>query len=62
MVVDTFNPTLRRQRQEDVYVFEVNLVYKASSRPARTVIQRYPVSKFKKFKKNNTFGAHFLIR
>ena len=38
-------PALGRQRQEDLCEFEASLVYKASSRTARTVTQRNPVSK-----------------
>jgi hypothetical protein len=36
-------PELRRQRQADLYEFEDNLIYKASSWTARTT-QRNPVS------------------
>ena len=38
-------PALRRQMQVDRYEFEASLVYRTSSRTARTVIQRNPVSK-----------------
>ena len=41
-------PGLRRQRQVDICEFEASLVYKASSRTARTV--RNPVSKNKQTK------------
>jgi hypothetical protein len=41
-------PALRRQRQVDIYKYEANLVYKVSSRTARTT-QRNHVSK----KQNN---------
>jgi hypothetical protein len=34
----------RRQRQVDIYKFKASLVYRVSSRPART-IKRNPVSK-----------------
>ena len=37
-------PTLRRQRQVDLCQFEASLVYRVSSRAARTT-QRNPVSK-----------------
>jgi hypothetical protein len=30
-----FNPSIRRQRQEDLHEFEASLVYRASSRTAR---------------------------
>lgn len=40
-----FIPTLRRQRQGDLYELEANLVYRASSRP---VLQRNSVSKKQK--------------
>ena len=39
-------PALGRQRQADLHEFEASLVYK-SSRTARTVTQRNPVSKKK---------------
>ena len=38
---------LGRQRQVDLYEFEVILVYKVSSRTARAVTQRNPVSENK---------------
>ena len=37
-------PTLRRQKQEDLLKFKARLIYRASSRTARTT-QRNPVSK-----------------
>jgi hypothetical protein len=37
-------PALGRQRQVDLYEFEDSLVYRVSSRPARST-QRNPVSK-----------------
>jgi hypothetical protein len=37
--------TLRRQRQADLCEFEASLVYRASSRTGRTVVQRKPDSK-----------------
>ena len=40
-------PVLGRQRQTYLCKFEVSLVYKASSRTARAVTQRNPVSKNK---------------
>ena len=43
VVVHAFNPTLRRQRQAELCEFEASLVYRASSRTARTT-QRNPVS------------------
>jgi hypothetical protein len=44
------NPALRRQRQADLCEFKASLVYKASSRTARVVIQRNTVSKQNKQK------------
>ena len=41
-------PALGRQSQADLCEFEGNLVYKVSSRIARTVTQRTPVSEKKK--------------
>ena len=38
-------PALRRQIQADLYEFKASLLYKASSRTARAVTQRNPVSK-----------------
>jgi hypothetical protein len=35
---------LRRQRQVDLYEFKASLIYKVSSKPARAVTQRNPVS------------------
>ena len=47
-------PALKRQRQVDLCEFEASLVYIVSSRIARTVSQRNPVSKNKtKQKKKN---------
>ena len=43
-------PALRRQRQVDLFEFEASLVYRASSRTARTT-QRHPVSKNKQKRK-----------
>ena len=37
-------PVLRRQRQVDICKFKASLVYKVSSRTARAVTQRNPVS------------------
>ena len=45
-----FNPTLRRQKQADLYEFEANLVHKVSSRTAEA-IQGNPVSKKNQKKK-----------
>ena len=38
-------PALRRQRQADLWEFKASLVYRVSSRTARAVTQRNPVSK-----------------
>ena len=38
-------PTLRTQRQANLYEFKASLVYKVSSRTARAVTQNNPVSK-----------------
>ena len=40
-------PALRKQRQVDFCEFKASLVYRVSSRTARTVSQRNPVSKNK---------------
>ena len=40
-------PALERQKQVDIYEFKASLVYRASSRTARAVTQRNPVSKNK---------------
>ena len=45
-------PALGRQRWQDLYESEANLVYKVSSRTARAVTQRNPVSKKQKTKQN----------
>ena len=37
-------PALKRKRQENLCQFETSLVYKASSRTARTIAQKYSVS------------------
>jgi hypothetical protein len=42
---------LRRQRQADLCEFEVSQVYKVSSRTARAITQRNPVSRNQKEKK-----------
>ena len=39
-----FNPSYWRQRQADLCEFEASLVYRVSSRTARAVSQRNPVS------------------
>ena len=44
-------PALGRQRQVDFSEFKVSLVYKVSSRTARAVTQRNPVSKNRKRQK-----------
>ena len=44
-------PALGRQRQVDLCEFKASLVYRASSRTARAVTQRNPVSKNKRKKK-----------
>ena len=41
----TLIPSLRRQRQAELCEFKVSLVYRVSSRTARAVRQRNPVSK-----------------
>ena len=41
----TFNLSTRRQRQADLSEFEASLVYKASSRTARTVTHRETLSR-----------------
>ena len=46
-------PILGRQRQADPCKFKANLFYKMSSRTARAVIQRNPVSKKKQTKTKN---------
>ena len=45
IVAHTLIPALGRQRQADLCEFEASLVYRVSSRTARTVIQRNSVSK-----------------
>ena len=50
----TFNPTLRRQGQVDLSEFEASLVYKMSSRSARVVTQKIPVSKGQQKQTNPT--------
>jgi hypothetical protein len=47
-------PALRRQRQADLYEFKASLVYRVSSRTARTS-QRNPVSEKKKKKKCRSY-------
>ena len=47
-------PALGRQRQVDLSEFEASLVYRVSSRRARAVTQRNPVSKNKKSKTTTT--------
>jgi hypothetical protein len=42
MEVHAFNPSIGRQRQEDLCEFEASLVYRVSSKTARA-IQRNPV-------------------
>jgi hypothetical protein len=49
-------PALWKQRQEDLCEFEASLVYKESSRTARTVTQRNPVLE-KKIKTNKQSRA-----
>ena len=44
-------PALGRQRQVNLCEFEANLVYRVSSRTARSVTHRNPVSKNQKRKK-----------
>jgi hypothetical protein len=47
----TVIPKLRRQRQVDLCKFKASLVYRASSRIAKAVIQRNPVLKNKQKQK-----------
>ena len=47
-------PALLRQRQADLCEFEANLVYRVSSRTARTLSQRNPVSKKQNKNKQTT--------
>ena len=64
----SFNPAARRQRQEDLREFKASLVYKVSSRRARTVIQRNLVLKnqkpyqFKNQNPNHTIQGLFTLR
>ena len=52
---------LGRQKQEDLCEFKISLVYKVSSRTARVVTQRNPVSKKKeKKRKRKKATFHFL--
>ena len=44
---------LRRQRQEDLYEFEVSLYYTARSRTGSIKLQKNPVSKTKQSKETN---------
>ena len=44
-------PALRRQRQVNLCEFEASLVYRTSSRTAKTVTQRNPVSKERRERK-----------
>ena len=46
-------PALGRQRQMDLCEFKASLVYKVSSKTARTVSQRNPVSKNNSNNNNN---------
>ena len=47
-------PGLGKERQADLSEFKASLVYKVSSRTARTVTQRNPVSKNKQIDKPKT--------
>ena len=50
VVAHAFNPSTRgKKRQVDFFEFEANLVYRASSRTARTT-QKHPASKKQKAK------------
>jgi hypothetical protein len=51
VVVHTFNPSTRGGRGRQISKFEASLVYRVSSRTAKT-IQRNPVSKNQKKKIN----------
>ena len=46
-------PALEKQRQADLSEFEDSLVCRVSSRTARTVTQRNPISKNKQTKQTN---------
>ena len=65
MVAHAFKPlipALGRQRQADLSEFKASLVYNGSSRTARTVTQRNPVSKKQKEYINTTasMALHFV--
>ena len=47
MAVHPFNPSTWEQRQGELCEFKASLVYKESSRLARAVTQRNPISKSK---------------
>ena len=51
-------PVLGRQRQVDLCDLEASLVYKASSRTARTITQRNSVSKQKQKQKQTQTNSH----
>jgi hypothetical protein len=56
VVVHTFHPSLRKQRQADLCELEASLICGAISRTARST-QRNPVSKTKTTNKNKTKKA-----
>ena len=58
MVCTPLIPVLGRQRQVDLCDLEASLVYKASSRTARTITQRNSVSKQKQKQKQTQTNSH----
>ena len=45
VVVHSFNPSTQKAEAEDPCEFKASLIYRASSRKARAVTQRNPISK-----------------
>jgi len=52
--VHVFNPSILRQRQEDLCQFKASPIVKVSSKTARAVTKRNPVLKNKKQNKTTT--------
>jgi hypothetical protein len=50
VLAHAFIPALRKQRQVDLWEFQASLVYRVSSRTARTLYRKNPVSKQNKTK------------
>jgi hypothetical protein len=56
-VVHAFNPSTQRQRQTDFCEFEASLVYRLSSRTAKSFTKRNPVPKNKQTKRQYVRGS-----